>query len=266
MMEWKNVSLKHRDQFRLRDVSFRLKGGGFTAVLGPNGAGKSSLIKLCAKELIPSEGRIELDGRDLAFWSYEELARVRAVLSQSYHLPLPLRVEEMVAMGRYPHIRGKAMKAIDHQIVAEAIDLCRARALMGRQSQQLSGGELQRVQLARVLSQIWQAHPHHMRCLFLDEPTANLDPAFQHLALRLAQNMAKRGVCVVAVLHDINLAAQYADQIIFLKEGCLEGIGPTASLLTEQWIQRVFDVEVCRVRDHRLAGPRFITLGRAETA
>jgi iron complex transport system ATP-binding protein len=266
MIRWNQVSYQKNSRYLLQDISVDLPAGQLTVVLGPNGAGKSTFLRLCSKDMQPSSGTIELHGRDLQCWSTEELARFRGVLSQSLPLSFPMEVMELVLMGRYPHKARKAMDQRDLEIVQEALSNCKVQHLEKRSTQFLSGGEMQRVQTARVLTQIWEEHPQHQRVLLLDEPTASLDPAYQHLCLMNAKKLAEKGVCVVAILHDLNLAARYADRIVFLKEGRLAGAGPVREMLRESMLEQVFAVNIRTVHDPRLAHPLIVTLGPLNTS
>lgn len=261
MMHWNKVGLVKNGRPLLQDISVDLLPGQLTVILGPNGAGKSTFLKLCSREMEPSSGAISLHGMDLRSWPTEELAMIRGVLSQSHPMAFPMDVAELVMMGRYPHRHRQALDSDDHTIVQGAMQECSVDHLQGRSTQFLSGGEMQRVQTARVLAQIWNRHPHHERLLLLDEPTASLDPAFQHLCLLKAQRMAEQGVCVVAILHDLNLAARYADRIVFLKEGRLVASGPMQDMMDEALLQQVFAVEIRKIHDPRLAHPLIVTLG-----
>ncbi len=204
---------------------------------------------------------IELHGKDLQNWSTQDMALFRGVLSQSHPVAFPMDVSELVLMGRYPHKKRAALDHHDQRIVQEALAECSVKHLNDRSTQFLSGGELQRVQTARILAQIWEDHPQHPRILLLDEPTASLDPGYQHLCLLKAKRLAEQGVCVIAILHDLNLAARYADHIVFLKEGRLAGAGPMRDMMRESILRDVFSVEIHTVHDPRLEHPLIFTLG-----
>jgi iron complex transport system ATP-binding protein len=261
MITWNNVSFQKNSRFLLQDISVELPAGQLTVVLGPNGAGKSTFLRLCSKEMQPTTGTIQVHGRDLQGWSTEELALFRGVLSQSLPMTFPMEVTELALMGRYPHRTRRALNERDHEIVQHALADCNVRHLAKRSTQYLSGGEMQRVQTARVLAQIWEQHAEHPRILLLDEPTASLDPAYQHHCLLKARQLADQGVCVVAILHDLNLAARYADRIVFLKEGRLAGAGPMREMMRESMLEQVFSVDIRTVHDPRLDHPLIITLG-----
>lgn len=258
MLEWQNVSLKGQPP-RLTDINLRLTPGQLTIVLGPNGAGKSSFLSLTAGLSKPSSGSVLWKGLPLSAWSARDLARFRAFLSQTLSLPFAMTAAELVRLGRFPH--ASRSPGEEEQIIAQALELCQATPLASRRSDQLSGGELQRVHTARVLAQAWEAQEKGEGLLLLDEPTASLDPQYQHATLQVAQAMAARGLTVIAVLHDLNLAARYADRIIFLKRGRLLAEGPAREILQEDLIREVFDVEVCLPQNTGLKHPALITLG-----
>jgi iron complex transport system ATP-binding protein len=261
MIQWKNVSYQKGPRFLLQDITVDLPAGQLTVILGPNGAGKSTFLRLCSRELQPTVGRISLHERDLREWSTEDLALFRGVLSQSLPMPFPMAVSELAFMGRYPHITGRRPEKKDHDIVQDAITACSLESLKDRSTQFLSGGELQRSHTARVLSQIWEDQEQRARILLLDEPTASLDPTYQHLCLMKAKAMAREGACVVAILHDLNLAARYADRIVFLKDGRLAGAGPMPAMMQDAILEDVFAVHVRTIHDARLAHPLIVTLG-----
>lgn len=201
----------------LRDVTLTARPGRLLALVGPNGAGKSTLLSTMAGLLKADSGEVRLDGRLLTDWSPRELARRRAMLSQRVDLEFGFRVEEVVGLGRSPHA---AEPVRDGRIIDAALRAAHAWGLRGRRYTVLSGGEKQRVQLARVLAQIWEGADAGA-WLLLDEPEAGLDIAHQHFILRRARACAAAGFGVIAVLHDLNLAARYADEIAVLADGAL---------------------------------------------
>ncbi len=227
----------------LEAVSGQLRPGRVTALVGPNGAGKSTLLKLFSGELTPESGRIEINGQALAHWSGREIAQRRAVLPQESHLAFAFPVRDVVMMGRFPHLHGSET-ARDGEICNAALAKVEGGHLAGRLYPTLSSGEKQRIQLARVLAQIWEAPPAGARYLLLDEPTSGLDLAHQHAALRAAREWALDGAVVLAVLHDLNMAMAYADDAWILENGRLAAAGPIEEVLTGPLIERVFNVSV----------------------
>ncbi|RFA27193.1 heme ABC transporter ATP-binding protein [Alkalilimnicola ehrlichii] len=243
MLSAQRVSVRTAGRHLLREVSLSVRPGEFVAVLGPNGAGKSTLLKTLVGEQKPTHGQVSMHGRRLQNWHPRERARLRAVLPQELTLRFAFTALEVVLMGRMPHIDG-VETAHDYRIARDALGAVDALALSQRLFPTLSGGERQRVQLARVLAQIWEPTPLGERFLLLDEPTAALDPAHQHATLHLARELTRQNVGVLAVLHDLNLAAQYADRVALLKDGAIHTQGDVYQALTAAAINAVFDIHV----------------------
>jgi len=223
----------------LHDLSLTLRAGEVLGVLGPNGAGKSTLLGALSGELKPSIGRVCLDGRDLQNWDSVIRARRLAVLPQTSSLNFAFDVETVVGFGRLPHASGRQ---VDAQIVAEALRVADAGHLAGRSYLALSGGERQRVHLARVLAQLWPGSAEQV--LLLDEPTSALDPLHQHSLLQAVRDVAGRGVAVLVVLHDLNLAARYCDRLLLLRDGQERASGTPEAVLQAEPLREVFGLEV----------------------
>lgn len=226
----------------LVDAQVELAGGEILAVLGPNGAGKSTLLRLLAREQPPTSGSIDLNGRPLADWDPNALARWRAVLPQSDSLRFAFQARAVVALGRYPW--GEYAGRYAEGIVNEALRAAGVAHLAARPYTQLSAGERARVQLARVLAQIWEPRSDGARYLFLDEPTASLDISHQHDVLSTLRQIAQTGVGILLVLHDLNLALEYSDRAVLMKQGRIVADGVTRDVLTAARVAEVFDVEV----------------------
>lgn len=233
---------------RILDVDEVCVGAGeMLGILGPNGAGKSTLLRVLAGELVPDAGRVTFLGRLAAAWSPGELARHRAVMPQSTTLGFPLRVREVVALGRTPHA-GRCRREADESAVAEAMGQAGVGAMDARWFATLSGGEQQRVHLARVLAQLAGTAPR-AAALFLDEPTASLDLPHQHGILRAAGARAAQGIAVVVVLHDLSLAARCCTRLLLMAEGRVIADGIPAQALTEANITRAYGARVRRIDD-----------------
>ena len=192
-------------------------------------------------ELFPQNGDIELAGQPLSAQSARALAQRRAVLPQESHLAFAFRARDVVMTGRFPHLRDDETPR-DLEICSAALAQVEAAHLSDRLYPTLSSGEKQRVQLARVLAQIWEPPASGPRYLLLDEPTAALDLAHQHSTLQTAREWARTGAVVLAVLHDLNLAMTYADDAWVLENGRLAAAGPIEETLTAALIERVFHV------------------------
>jgi iron complex transport system ATP-binding protein len=223
----------------LADVSLSLAPGEVLAVVGPNGAGKSTLLKALCGDLPPARGEVWLEGQRLSAWSPRTRAQIMAVLPQDATLAFPFTALEVVLMGRTPHLRGHET-ARDGEIARLALEAAGVEHCTHRLYPTLSGGERQRVQLARILAQVWEAPPTGARYLLLDEPTASLDLAHQHSTLATARDFANDGVGVLAIVHDLNLAAQYAARIMVLHQGRHLASGPPSEVLTSEMIQTAF--------------------------
>jgi iron complex transport system ATP-binding protein len=228
----------------LKSVSVSVAPGEVVAILGPNGAGKSTLLGLLAGEAAPDAGAIALDGRPMRAWDRAALARRRAVLAQSTTVAFAMRARDIVALGRSPHF-GTAAAGCDDAAVWEALAEADVAHLADRSYETLSGGEKQRVQLARVLAQIWHpARDAAPRYLLLDEPTASLDLAHQHALFATLRRLAERGVGIAVVLHDLNHAARCADRVLVLKRGEVAAAGEIARALAPEVVAEVFGVEI----------------------
>jgi iron complex transport system ATP-binding protein len=239
-MQATNLSYRAGPKTLLHNVSLAVRPGELLAVVGANGAGKSTLLRLLSGDLKPSSGKVLLAGQPLSQWPPAALARRRAVLMQQHTLVLAFQVRELVLLGRYPHFGGQPT-AHDHAVVAAALELVGLSHLAEREYPTLSGGEQQRAQLARVLAQVWEAESGF---LLLDEPLTGLDLRHQHQTLAVARQLTRRGFGVVAVLHDLNLAAQYADQVLLLHQGRAVASGAPAAVFTSNYIHLSFGIEV----------------------
>jgi iron complex transport system ATP-binding protein len=231
----------------LRGLDFDLRGGEFVALLGPNGAGKSSLRKVLTGEWTDFSGTVRLDDVPLPEWSPRDLARRRAVLPQEPRLTFPFTVNEVVELGRLPW-QDELRPEADREAAAVALEEVGLHGFAERLYPTLSGGEKQRVHLARVLAQIDpraltdSLRRERARFLFLDEPTNNLDLAGRHTCLRLARRAADQGIGVFAILHDPNDALAYADRVMLLRKGALVAVGAPGDVLTADAVSSLFGV------------------------
>lgn len=244
MLAGMQISVQRGPRRILDAVSLQIGAGEMAAVIGPNGAGKSTLLHALSGALVPDSGAVEIAGRAIGAWPARDLARRRAVLSQNATLGFSLTALQVVLLGRSPHM-GRHPARADLRAAAAAMSETGVLHLAERAYPTLSGGEKQRVQLARVLAQIADAEGEtesHGRCLMLDEPTNNLDLAHQHLVLAAARRLADSGIAVLAILHDPNHAAAYADRIHVLQHGRMIAAGTPRAVLTPQLMASVFGV------------------------
>lgn len=257
-LQAENVTVSIGRKSLIEAVSLTINPGQVVAVVGPNGAGKSTLLRVICGELTAKQGQIWLNNRLLSTWSAKEQAQLRAVLPQISTLSFSFRVLDVVLMGRSPHINGTET-VHDYEIALSALEAVAMTDFADRTYTTLSGGEQQRVQLARVLAQIWEESPLGARYLLLDEPTNNLDLAHQHATLHIARQFSRNGSGVLAILHDLNLAAQYADQIVFLKDGRNLASGVPETVLTPQVVEAAFAIPVQVIAHPTLACPLVVS-------
>lgn len=243
MLKIDTITVQLAGKTLLKHINFDVKRGSFTVVLGGNGAGKSTLLKTLAGNLPYHKGRITFKDRLLTDWRQDALARDRAVLSQNTFLVFPMTVIDVVLLGRYPHNQGQKPTVKDVATAYELLDLMGIAQYADQDITLLSGGEQQRAHIARVLLQVWESSEDNPKLLLLDEPTSNLDIAYQHILLELLEKrVQENGLVVLAILHDMNLAARYATDIALLKKGELLTIGTPKETLTPDWIMRTFGV------------------------
>lgn len=249
-----NLSVTLGKRTVIRDASFVLSPGSLTGIVGPNGAGKSTLARAMLA-LVPAQGRMLVDGVDAATMPRADLARRIAYLPQGQTLHWPLTVERLVGLGRLPHLAPMS-KLGAHD--AEAIERAMARAdvlpLRHRIATELSGGERARVLLARALAVEAPA-------LIVDEPLASLDPGHQIDVMELLAEEGRGGRTVVAVLHDLTMAARYCDRIILLDRGAIVADGAPGTVLTPDSLRAVYGIEV-RIERHD-GRPTIVPLGRS---
>jgi len=251
-----NISLHLAGFDLLRTIDLSVEAGQVTVLVGPNGAGKSSLLKVLTGELNPSQGSVYLNQLELSQWDIQQKANVLAVLPQHSELNFPFTAAEVVGLGCIPHTTGYA---VDQKIITEALETVDASYLQRRLYTQMSGGERQRVQLARVLAQVWSPSDLGEQFLVLDEPTAAFDLAHQQMILDIVRQFAARGVGVLMVLHDLNLAARCADNLVVVNDGMIEAFGSPAQVLTEHLVEKVFAVKATITRHPVADTPLVIT-------
>jgi len=235
------------------EVDLTVDRGELVGIVGPNGSGKTTLLKLLGGVLRPSRGEVLVDDRPIGDWSRAELARTLAVVSQREEPAFPMRVEQTVMLGRYPYLGSFApIQAADRRVVSEALDRCDVGSMRDRWTSALSGGEWQRVRIARALAQ-------QPRILMLDEATANLDVRHEMQVFELTSNLVRKdGVAAVVVTHHVNLAARFVDRLVIMDRGAARSVGPPAEVLTKDVVQEVFEWPVAMTSwDGR---PQFVPL------
>ena len=237
-LEVHGISFGYNGGLLLKDISFTVATGELIALIGPNGSGKTTLLKIMLGLLPPSSGEVTLLGQTLATYQPKARARTIAYVSQQPALSFPLTVRELVALGRYPHgTRGQVTTA-DRLAIDSALDRTAAKDLSNRQFNSLSGGEKQKILIARALAQ-------SSRVLLLDEPTLHLDLQFQLQILSALKRLCvEERITVITVLHDVNLASLFADKALLLSSGELRGFGPVAEVMDETSIKELLGVDM----------------------
>ena len=239
------VEVRARTRTLLRDVSIDVAPGELVAIIGPNGAGKSTLLNALAGDRALSSGEILLDGRPLSQWSKLELARRRAVLPQHSAVAFDFTGLQIAMLGLLA-FRGTLSEGEMQAVAEKALAETEALGFADRPYTVLSGGERQRVQLARVLAQC-DADPAATPFLLLDEPITGLDLSHQHAALASARRRVDRGLGVLAVLHDLNMAARYADRVGIVEDGRVTNLGPVRQTLDPDRLSAVFATPILRI-------------------
>jgi iron complex transport system ATP-binding protein len=238
LLEVRGLGVAYGDRPALAGVDLLLAPGTVIGLLGPNGAGKSTLVRALSGVLGRYSGTIAVSGDDLRSLPRKEVARRIAVVPQEPRFDFPFSALEVVAMGRHPHLAGLAFEsAHDLAIARRALDRCGALHLAERSIDQLSSGERQRIVFARALAQ-------QAPILLLDEPASFLDLRFQVELFDRVRELAAEGAGVIAVLHDLNLAAEYCDQIVLLQEGRVYAAGAAAEVLTYRNLTIVYETEI----------------------
>lgn len=248
ILKARGITVRAGKKTLVEEVDLDLKAGEIQVLAGPNGAGKSTLLRVFTGENKANEGTVELGGRTLAEWDANDLARKRACLPQSSSLSFPFTIEEVVGIGRIPYQDRREEKK---EAIQNALEIV---ALADRASEgylHLSGGEKQRVHLARVLAQLDDPSE---KILLLDEPTASLDLTFQQMVFRIARQWADAGSAVLLVLHDLNQVMHHADVVTMLSAGRAVACGPPREVLESKLVDEVYRVHSRWIDagDHRL--------------
>lgn len=247
ILEINNLHVEINSRTLLKQIDLEVSAGEIVAIIGPNGAGKSSLLKTVMRDIPFSQGSISINQQAVNHNLNNSQARQVAALPQFSLLSFPYTVHEVVSLARIPHSTGLA---IDNQVIDETLKAMDISHLSERLYTRLSGGEKQRVQLARVLAQIWREEdiePEQQRLLILDEPTTALDLGHQQMLMRTLNMFAKstdNKVAVLMVLHDVNLAARYADRLLAISEGETLAFGTPKQVLNKKNLRQLFDVDI----------------------
>ncbi len=252
MIKIKSLTAGYAKHEVLHNINLDFKSGSMTAILGPNGSGKTTLVSSISGVLVPTAGSVEIDGKDVRSYRPGELAETMAVLPQRVDPAFGLTVESMVMMGRYAHGSGFfGYDANDNKICKEAIETIGISHLTERSVSELSGGEFQRVLMARTVAQ-------QARMMVLDEAASGVDVAGKIELFDLLRRMNKSGATIICVIHDLNLAALYFDRLVFLSKGKVLLDGPPEKVITKDNISNVYETSVAIVEHPQLGVPQVL--------
>lgn len=238
MLKVHDISYRHKEISILQHINFDIKKGEFIAIIGPNGAGKSTLLSYISHEIKTDKNRVFFKDKAVENWSVKEMPKHKSKFSQQQASDISLSVNEVVLMGRYPYFNGEPAQD-DLDIIKRWMQATDIWHLRERLYEHLSGGERQRVHLARVLAQLDNSIEEKL--LLMDEPLNNLDVAHQFRILELVKVQTQQKNTAIVVMHDVNLAAQFADKILLLKNGKLAAFDTVEKVLQEKIISDAYD-------------------------
>ena len=236
MIEVKNITKSYGNKKVVDNVSLNIQEGKITSFIGPNGAGKSTLLSIMSRLLKRDSGEVLLDGKDILDWDNKELAKKIAILRQSNNINIRLTIRELVSFGRFPHSQGN-LKEEDYKYIDEAIDYMQLKEFEDRYLDELSGGQRQRAWIAMTLAQ-------ETEIIMLDEPTTYLDMSYQLEVLEVLQKLNKeKNITVVIVLHELNNACRFADNIIGLKKGKIICQGRPLDVINKENLKEIYGID-----------------------
>ena len=242
LLEIKSIFFKIKDKVILDDISLHVESGDMVSIIGPNGSGKTTMLKAISNEISITYGEINFINKNILDWDLNDFANKKAVLSQSNNLVFPFSVIDIVKMGRFP-LKNKGNQIEENNLCKKILNIFDLDDYVNQNYITLSGGEKQRVQLARVIAQIW-SDDYSKKILILDEPTSYLDIKHQHLLFQFLKELNKKGLTIIMVLHDLNHALLNSNKIVVLKDSKLISFGETNNIITEELIKNVFEIDL----------------------
>ncbi|MGG5210402.1 heme ABC transporter ATP-binding protein [Chryseobacterium sp. MIQD13] len=257
MIKAHQINYLHRNFHILDGVDVSLDYGEFLAIVGPNGAGKSSLLSVLANEVKQGKPKILFKNKPITDWEVKELSQHKSKFSQHNSNEIPLEVKDVVMMGRYPYFDSQPHRE-DFEAIDKLMNETDVYHLKDREYNTLSGGEKQRVHLSRVMAQLENDIAHKL--VFLDEPLNNLDIKHQYKALETIKNFTKKANSAIVVLHDLNLAAQFADKILLMKSGKVSAYGIPQEVFTAETISQAYNFP-CTICGHPITNNPMIIFG-----
>lgn len=247
MVVVKNLFKKYHNKHVVEDVSLKIEKGKITSFIGPNGAGKSTVLSMISRLIMKDSGEVLIDGKDMSSFNSNELAKKIAILKQSNSINIRLTIRELVAFGRFPYSQGRLTKE-DWRYIDEAIEYMELTEMQHKYLDQLSGGQQQRAYIAMVIAQ-------DTEYILLDEPLNNLDMKHSVQIMKVLRKLTDElGKTVVIVIHDINFASCYSDNIVALKNGKVVHSGPTDEVIDSIKLREIYDmdIDIQQINDHRI--------------
>ncbi|MDZ4991371.1 ATP-binding cassette domain-containing protein [Clostridium perfringens] len=236
MIEIKNLSKKYGNKFVVDDVSFNINKGKITSFIGPNGAGKSTVLSMISRIMSKDKGEVIIDGVPLEKWNDKELAKKIAILRQSNNINVRLTIRELVSFGRFPHNEGRLTKE-DEKHIDDAIEYMQLQDIENRYLDELSGGQRQRAYIAMVIAQ-------NTEYILLDEPLNNLDMKHSVKMMKVLRGLVNDlNKTVVIVMHDINFASFYSDNIVVLKDGKIARNDDTSKIISKEFLEDIYEID-----------------------
>ena len=236
MIEAKNLTKKYGSKKVVDDVSIKIEKGKLTSMIGPNGAGKSTVLSMISRIMKMDGGEVIIDGKNLNDWDEKELSKTISILKQSNNINVRLKIRELVEFGRFPYCDGR-LKDEDYKFVNDAIEYMQLTDIKERYLDELSGGQRQRAYIAMVIAQ-------NTEYILLDEPLNNLDMKHSVQMMKVLKNLTiELGKTVVIVMHDINFASCYSDNIIVLKDGRLVRDASTDNIINKDFLEEIYEID-----------------------
>lgn len=235
MIEIKNILKKYKDRNVVDNVSFNIEKGKITSFIGPNGAGKSTVLGIVTRLIAGDGGDVVIEGKKLSEYHTKDLAKKIAILKQSNNISLKLTIRELVGFGRFPHSEGN-LNSEDEKYIDEAIEYMKLTDIQHKYLDELSGGQRQRAYIAMVIAQ-------NTEYILLDEPLNNLDMSHSVQMMKVLRNLCDDlGKTIVLVMHDINFASCYSDNIVALKNGEIEKVGTTNEIVQKEVLEEIYEM------------------------
>ena len=236
MIEVRNINKSYGNKKVVDDVSFKIEEGKITSFIGPNGAGKSTVLSIISRLMDADSGEVFIDGKEIKKWDSKELSKKLSILKQSNNLNIRLSIRELVSFGRFPYCEGK-LKKEDEKIVDNALEYMQLTDIQDKYLDELSGGQRQRAYIAMVIAQ-------NSDYIFLDEPLNNLDMKHSVEIMKILRTLTDElGKTVVIVIHDINFASCYSDNIVALKDGKLVKNGPATDTIQKEELEKIYEID-----------------------